>query len=54
MWHWTCNKKILNKVGKNGEVYGIDSSIAALKIAKKWVGDKKNILKEQNTNNEQF
>jgi len=36
-------KKILDKVGKNGEVYGIDSSIAALKIAKKWVGDKKNI-----------
>ena len=36
-------KKILNRVGKNGEVYGIDSSIAALKIAKKWVGDKKNI-----------
>ena len=36
-------KKILNRVGKNGEVYGIDSSIAALKIAKKWVGGKKNI-----------
>ena len=36
-------KKILNKVGKNGEVYGIDSSYSALKIAKKWVGDKKNI-----------
>ena len=36
-------KKILNKVGKNGEVYGIDSSNAALKIAKKWVGGKKNI-----------
>ena len=36
-------KKILNKVGKNGEVYGIDSSNAALKIAKKWIGGKKNI-----------
>ena len=36
-------KKILNKVGKNGEVYGIDSSNSALKIAKKWVGGKKNI-----------
>jgi ubiquinone/menaquinone biosynthesis C-methylase UbiE len=36
-------KKILNKVGKKGEVYGIDSSNSALKIAKKWVGDKKNI-----------
>jgi len=36
-------KKILNRVGKNGEVYGIDSSNSALKIAKKWVGGKKNI-----------
>ena len=36
-------KKILSKVGKNGEVYGIDSSNSALKIAKKWVGGKKNI-----------
>ena len=36
-------KKILNKVGKKGEVYGIDSSNSALKIAKKWIGDKKNI-----------
>ena len=36
-------KKILNRVGKNGEVYGIDSSNSALKIAKKWIGDKKNI-----------
>jgi len=36
-------KKILNKVGKNGEVYGIDSSNSALKIAKKWIGHKKNI-----------
>ena len=43
MWYWTCNKKILNKVGKNGEVYGIDSSNSALKIAKKWVGGKKNV-----------
>ena len=36
-------KKILNTVGKNGEVYGIDSSNSALKIAKKWIGNKKNI-----------
>jgi len=36
-------KKIRSKVGKNGEVYGIDSSNSALKIAKKWVGGKKNI-----------
>ncbi len=36
-------KKILNKVGKNGEVYGIDSSNSALKIAKKWTGHGKNI-----------
>jgi len=36
-------KKILNKVGKNGEVYGIDSSNAALKIAKKWIDGEKNI-----------
>jgi len=36
-------KKILNRVGKNGEVYGIDSSNSALKIAKKWIGSKKNI-----------
>ena len=36
-------KKILNKVGKKGEVYGIDSSNSALKIAKKWVGGKKNV-----------
>ena len=36
-------KKILSKVGKNGEVYGIDSSNSALKIAKKWTGHGKNI-----------
>ena len=36
-------KKILNRVGKNGEVYGIDSSNSALKIAKKWIGGKKNL-----------
>ena len=36
-------KKILSRVGKNGEVYGIDSSSSALKIAKKWIGQKKNI-----------
>ena len=36
-------KKILNKIGKNGEVYGIDSSNSALKIAKTWIGNKKNI-----------
>ena len=36
-------KKILNKIGRNGEVYGIDSSNSALKIAKKWVGNKKNV-----------
>ena len=37
MWYWIVTKKILNKVGKNGEIYGIDSSNSALKIAKKWV-----------------
>ena len=37
------SKKILNKIGRNGEVYGIDSSNSALKIAKKWVGYKKTI-----------
>ena len=35
-------KKILTKVG-NGQVYGVDSSKSALDIARKWVGNKKNI-----------
>ena len=35
-------KKILTKVG-NGQVYGVDSSKSALDIARKWVGNKKNM-----------
>ena len=35
-------KKILKKIGDDGDVFGVDSSDSALKIAKKWVGVKKN------------
>ena len=36
-------KKLMKKVGKNGQVYAIDSSESALKIAKKWAGSSKNL-----------
>jgi len=36
-------KKLMKKVGKNGQVYAIDSSESALKIAKKWTGTSKNL-----------
>ena len=36
-------KKLIRKVGKTGDVFAIDSSESAIKIAKKWVGDAKNI-----------
>ena len=36
-------KKILKKIGDDGDVFGVDSSDSALKIAKKWVGVKKNV-----------
>ncbi len=36
-------KKILKKIGGDGDVFGIDISDSALKIAKKWVGAKKNV-----------
>ncbi|MGQ0772628.1 MAG: class I SAM-dependent methyltransferase [Nitrososphaerota archaeon] len=36
-------KKILAKIGKKGHVIGIDSSSAAIKIAKKWVAGKSNV-----------
>ena len=36
-------KKILKSVGGDGDVFGIDISDSALKIAKKWVGAKKNV-----------
>jgi ubiquinone/menaquinone biosynthesis C-methylase UbiE len=36
-------KKILEKVGNSGYVVGVDTSIAAIKIAKKWNGLKSNL-----------
>ena len=36
-------KKLIKKVGKNGQVYAIDSSESAIKIAKKWTGTRKNL-----------
>ena len=36
-------KKLLNKVGKNGQIYAIDSSESAIKIAKRWIGNAKNL-----------
>ncbi len=36
-------KKLIRKVGKNGQVYAIDSSESAIKIAKKWTGIRKNL-----------
>jgi len=36
-------KKILEKVGNSGYVVGVDASIAAIKIAKKWNGLKPNL-----------
>ena len=36
-------KKLIRKVGRNGQVYAIDSSESALKIAKKWTGTSKNL-----------
>ena len=36
-------KKLLNKVGKDGQIYAIDSSESAIKIAKRWTGGAKNL-----------
>jgi len=36
-------KKLIRKVGRNGQVYAIDSSESAIKIAKKWTGTAKNL-----------
>ena len=36
-------KKLMRKVGKNGQIFAIDSSESALKIAKKWTGTSKNL-----------
>jgi len=36
-------KKLIRKVGRNGQVYAIDSSESAIKIAKKWTGTSKNL-----------
>ena len=36
-------KKLIKKVGKNGQVYAIDSSESAIKIAKRWTGTSKNL-----------
>ena len=36
-------KKLIRKVGKNGQIYAIDSSESAIKIAKKWTGTAKNL-----------
>ncbi len=33
-------KKIMKKIGKTGHVVGVDSSLAAVKIAKKWAASK--------------
>jgi len=36
-------KKLIRKVGNEGQVYAIDSSESAIKIAKKWTGAVKNL-----------
>ena len=36
-------KKLIRKVGSKGEIYAIDSSESAIKIAKKWTGNAKNL-----------
>ena len=36
-------KKLIRKVGKKGQIYSIDSSESAIKIAKKWIGTRKNL-----------
>ena len=36
-------KKLIRKVGSKGTIYAIDSSESAIKIAKKWTGDAKNL-----------
>ena len=36
-------KKLIRKVGSKGQVYAIDSSESAIKIAKKWTGYTKNL-----------
>ena len=36
-------KKLVRKVGSKGQIYAIDSSESAIKIAKKWTGDVKNL-----------
>ena len=36
-------KKLIRKVGSKGEIYAIDSSESAIKIAKRWTGGAKNL-----------
>ena len=36
-------KKLIRKVGSKGEIFAIDSSESAIKIAKKWIGNSKNL-----------
>ena len=36
-------KKLIGKVGSKGTIYAIDSSESAIKIARKWTGDAKNL-----------
>ncbi|GIT56465.1 MAG: hypothetical protein Ct9H300mP17_16240 [Candidatus Nitrosopelagicus sp.] len=36
-------KKLIRKVGSKGQIYAIDSSESAIKIAKKWTGGAKNL-----------
>ena len=36
-------KKLIRKVGSKGQIYAIDSSESAIKIAKKWTGNSKNL-----------
>ena len=36
-------KKLIIKVGSKGQIYAVDSSESAIKIAKKWTGDTKNL-----------
>jgi len=36
-------KKLIRKVGSKGDIYATDSSESAIKIAKKWIGDAKNL-----------
>ena len=44
MWNRSSYKKITQKIGKTGYVIGADTSITAIKIAKKWNNKTSNLF----------